>query len=273
MVSNTVRRIILERRCVVTDQMKQVVETFVDITNSQSGLSLDDATLRALLICCDAARLAQGVIIERMENRDEYVVTATRADLARMYDDSGPMLDSAWTVLEDGRSTSHPIDFTSLPTSEVAMTLRLIGAKSIHQFPIRRKSEVVGVLVLFGRSGNEMAEDASTYVQGVADATMAVVETERRLTQALELVGQLSKALESRVLIEQAKGIIAERYSMSQHDAFSWLRSLARNERGRLHDVAQRIVASTSAPFEPSGVKLNGHMADTTDRTGIKEVL
>ncbi|NBY12904.1 MAG: ANTAR domain-containing protein, partial [Actinobacteria bacterium] len=54
---------------------------------------------------------------------------------------------------------------------------------------------------------------------------------ERRTAQALELVGQLSNALESRVLIEQAKGVIAERYSMSQPDAFTWLRSLARNER------------------------------------------
>jgi hypothetical protein len=252
----------------MSDQLKQVIETFVDITNSQSGLSLDDATLRALLICCDSARIAHGVIVERMDNHQEYVVTATRTDLARMYEDSGPMLDSAWAVLENGQPTSHPIDFTLLPTSEVAMTLRLIGAKSIHHFPIRRKAEVAGVLVLFGRSGHEMANDTSTYVQGVADATMAVVETERRLTQALELVGQLSKALEGRVLIEQAKGIISERYSMSQHDAFSWLRSLARNERTKLQEVAQRIVMSTSESSKPHAVEYISRMAEAGDRSG-----
>lgn len=253
----------------MNDQLKQVVETFVDIMSPQSGLSLDDATLRALLICCDSARLAQGVIIERLENRDEYIVTATRADLARLYDDSGPMLDSALAVLEEGRSTSHSIDFSSLPTSEAAMTLRLIGAMSIHQFPIRVKTEVIGALVLFGRTGNEMAEDSSTYVQGVVDATMSVVETERRLARALDLVGQLSNALESRVLIEQAKGIISERYSMSQHDAFSWLRSLARNERGRLHDVAHRIVSSTSGSFHPHAADESSYLVESGDRPGV----
>jgi hypothetical protein len=146
------------------------------------------------------------------------------------------------------------------------MTLKLIGAKSIHQFPVKRKAEVIGILVLFDRSGGEMNDDLSTYVQGVANAAMAVVETERRTAQALELVGQLSNALESRVLIEQAKGVIAERYSMSQPDAFTWLRSLARNERGKLRDVAQRIVMSTSQSPALGGIGLHSDLVDSAGR-------
>ena len=250
----------------MTAQLQQVVDTFVDITNSQTGLSMDDATLRALLICCDTARLAQGVLIELLPARDEYVVTATRSDLARLYEDSGPMLDDAWTVIDQGREISRTIDYSNLPTSEVAMTLKLIGAKSIHQFPVKRKAEVIGILVLFDRSGGEMNDDLSTYVQGVANAAMAVVETERRTAQALELVGQLSNALESRVLIEQAKGVIAERYSMSQPDAFTWLRSLARNERGKLRDVAQRIVMSTAQSPALGDIVLHSDLVGSAGR-------
>jgi len=205
----------------MTAQLQQVVDTFVDITNSQTGLSMDDATLRALLICCDTARLAQGVLIELLPSRDEYVVTATRSDLARLYEDSGPMLDDAWTVIDQGREISRTIDYSNLPTSEVAMTLKLIGAKSIHQFPVKRKAEVIGILVLL---------------------------------------------LESRVLIEQAKGVIAERYSMSQPDAFTWLRSLARNERGKLRDVAQRIVMSTSQSPALGGIGLHSDLVDSAGR-------
>lgn len=226
--------------------LQQLVDTFVDITNSQVGLSMDDATLRALLICCDAARLGQGAIIELSSNREEYVVTATRTDIARFFDDSGPMLPEAWSVLESGVQASRHIDYANLPTNEVAMTLRLIGAKAVHHFPIRRRGEVVGVLVLYDRANGVLSEDLVTYIQGVGDAAMAMVDNERRVSQALDLVGQLSGALESRVLIEQAKGVISERYSLNQSEAFAWLRSLARNERGKLRDVAQRIVLSTA---------------------------
>jgi AmiR/NasT family two-component response regulator len=68
------------------------------------------------------------------------------------------------------------------------------------------------------------------------------------------------------VLIEQAKGVIAERYSMSQPDAFTWLRSLARNERGKLRDVAQRIVMSTSQSPALGGIGLHSDLVDSAGR-------
>ncbi len=61
---------------------------------------------------------------------------------------------------------------------------------------------------------------------------------------------QLQEALESRILIEQAKGVLAERYAMSVDDAFELLRRSARNHRTRLHALAAAVVASPETPTE-----------------------
>ena len=63
---------------------------------------------------------------------------------------------------------------------------------------------------------------------------------------------QLTHALESRIIIEQAKGILAERYSMSVDAAFELLRRSARSNRVRLHDLAQRVVEEEATPLEIS---------------------
>lgn len=228
----------------MSGKMEQVVGTFVDIVSSNAEISLEDVSLQALLACCDAARLTNGVLVETMPSGSEYVVTATRTDLANLFDDDGPLLSSAWGVLESGHSRSEIIDFANLPSSEVAMVLRLIGAKAMHVYPMRRRRDVVGALVLFDRTPKMHDAEASTFIQGVADVAATVADSERRLARATDMVSQLSIALESRVLIEQAKGVIAERHAMNQSEAFSWLRSQARNGRTGLRDVAHRVVQS-----------------------------
>jgi len=66
----------------------------------------------------------------------------------------------------------------------------------------------------------------------------------------LERTIQLQTALDSRVVIEQAKGVIAERESMSPEEAFQQIRRQARSERRRLHDIASEIVSTTSKPAD-----------------------
>ena len=76
-------------------------------------------------------------------------------------------------------------------------------------------------------------------------------ELMRRLVQALaERNAQLEHALESRIVIEQAKGVLAERWGIGPDQAFEALRSAARMNRIRIHDLAGRVVASPSTPSE-----------------------
>lgn len=69
---------------------------------------------------------------------------------------------------------------------------------------------------------------------------------------------QLQEALDSRVVIEQAKGIIAERYSVDMDKAFQLLRRGARSNRMRLHELAERVVRSPQTPPELTVVGLPG---------------
>jgi AmiR/NasT family two-component response regulator len=61
---------------------------------------------------------------------------------------------------------------------------------------------------------------------------------------------QLERALESRIVIEQAKGVLAERYALSVDDAFDLLRRSARSNRVSIHDLAGRVVTERSSPLE-----------------------
>jgi AmiR/NasT family two-component response regulator len=67
---------------------------------------------------------------------------------------------------------------------------------------------------------------------------------------ALERSGQLQQALETRIVIEQAKGVLAERFGLEVDEAFDLLRRASRSNRLRIHDLAARVVATKTTPPE-----------------------
>jgi ANTAR domain-containing protein len=86
---------------------------------------------------------------------------------------------------------------------------------------------------------------------GTPEEARATIQRLVELTSILaRRSAQLQGALDSRVAIEQAKGIVAERYSVSLDHAFQILRSAARSNRMRLHDVAARVTPAAETPPE-----------------------
>lgn len=82
---------------------------------------------------------------------------------------------------------------------------------------------------------------------GLEEARMLEVAHDR-IAELDEKVGQLQTALDSRIVIEQAKGILAERLAVSIEDAFDILRSAARSHRVKIHEVAQGVTRSRETP-------------------------
>jgi len=72
--------------------------------------------------------------------------------------------------------------------------------------------------------------------------------TNTELTELRARVRQLQTALETRIVVEQAKGMLAERFRMSIDDAFLLLRYAARSSRTNLHELAELVVTSPSTP-------------------------
>ena len=81
-----------------------------------------------------------------------------------------------------------------------------------------------------------------------SEAMNAVERLLRRVADLRRENEQLQTALESRIVIEQAKGVLAERHLLAPNDAFQALRTGARSDGRRLHDVAQEVLASRTTP-------------------------
>jgi hypothetical protein len=107
---------------------------------------------------------------------------------------------------------------------------------------MRLRGVVIGALNLFHVDPGPMRlADVST-AQAFADvATMAILQ-HRAATEAHALNEQLHRALNTRIVIEQAKGMIAEGRAVDMEQAFATLRSYARNHNRKLADVATEII-------------------------------
>jgi len=107
------------------------------------------------------------------------------------------------------------------------------GFRSVHAFPMRLRDDAVGALNLFSREPLEFAENEVRVVQSLADVATIGILQQRQLARADALTEQLQGALNSRILIEQAKGAMAYREKITPDEAFARMRSLARSERRR----------------------------------------
>ncbi|MDQ1645321.1 MAG: hypothetical protein QOJ50_1505 [Cryptosporangiaceae bacterium] len=119
------------------------------------------------------------------------------------------------------------------------------GFAAVHALPMRLRHDVIGALNLFDVAPGALSEETPRIAQALADvATIGLLQHRAILSRDL-MTEQLQTALNSRVLIEQAKGVIAERYCMDMAEAFVMLRKLARDTNRRLAELAGEIVDGT----------------------------
>ncbi len=123
---------------------------------------------------------------------------------------------------------------------------RAAGFESMAGVPLRLRADAVGALNLFSVTGGGLADEYKPVAQALADIATIGVLHERAIRDRQLVVTQLEGALESRVVIEQAKGILAERSGLTIDDAFAVLRDDARSHRRKLTDTARQLIADSS---------------------------
>ncbi|KUO16977.1 GAF and ANTAR domain-containing protein [Streptomyces dysideae] len=124
-----------------------------------------------------------------------------------------------------------------------AAQARETGYLATHAIPLRLRSRVVGALNLFQTTSHRLGDDDIALAQALADVATIAILQQRTLEQSHVENSQLEYALTSRILIEQVKGVLAERWNTSVDDAFAAFRSYARARHLRLSELATRIIA------------------------------
>ncbi|WP_328745242.1 GAF and ANTAR domain-containing protein [Streptomyces sp. NBC_00285] len=122
---------------------------------------------------------------------------------------------------------------------------RRSGFTAVQALPMRLRDEVVGALNLFHTTPAPISPVATPFAQALADVATISLLQQRTSERSTLLNEQLQTALSSRVLIEQAKGKLAERRHTDMEQAFTALRSYARSHNRRLSDVARAFIDET----------------------------
>jgi GAF domain-containing protein len=119
------------------------------------------------------------------------------------------------------------------------------GYRSVHAFPMRVRGKTIGAMNLFRTQTGEMSKEDIAVGQALADVSTISILQERTIREAATVNDQLQRALNSRVLVEQAKGMIAYMSDVDINEAFRLLRSHARSHNASLRDTAEAVLNRT----------------------------
>jgi hypothetical protein len=117
------------------------------------------------------------------------------------------------------------------------------GFASVHALPMRLRDSTLGALGLFGTEVGALNEDDLVLGQGLADVASVALLQDRAAADSAVVREQLQNALNSRVVLEQAKGVLAQLGNLEMDQAFAAMRGYARAHQLALSAVAQGIVA------------------------------
>jgi GAF domain-containing protein len=195
---------------------------------------------------------AAGLLLT--DERDTLQVVAASSERTRLLElfqlqtDQGPCVDCY--------HTGQPVSVADLPSAgrwpRFTAAAAEVGFAAVHAVPMRLRAEVIGALNFFDTNPGALGEGKLRIGQALADVATIGLLQQRAIHRRDLLSGQLQTALNSRILIEQAKGVLAERLHLDVADAFAALRSVARRNNRRLSELAQAIVDGTEQ-IPPAG--------------------
>lgn len=161
-------------------------------------------------------------------------------DLFQLQNDEGPCLECYRTGVPVG---TVRLDAAGSRWPRFAPTATGEGFATVLALPLRLRGRTIGALNLFGDSSSPPIGAAEIAVgQALADVATITILQDRLSRDRDVLTEQLQLALESRVVIEQAKGALANALGIGTDAAFELLRQLARRDRRRLVDVAEEVM-------------------------------
>ncbi|WP_331730114.1 GAF and ANTAR domain-containing protein (plasmid) [Kitasatospora sp. NBC_00070] len=231
---------------------QHVTEAFVEVADSLTGEFDVIELLHRLSVHCVGLLNVSAAGVLLADQHDELQLIAASDENTRLLElfalqhSQGPCVECYTT----GQQRTD-IDLTSPTVTEAwplfAASARDTGFKVTHAIPLRLHRRVIGALNLFQTRTGSISEEDVILAQAIADIATITIVRQRTLDQSqLERV-QLQQALNSRIVVEQVKGLLAERWQCPVDEAFTALRSYARSQHLLLADLGRQIIAGQIA--------------------------
>jgi len=205
----------------VIDFLQGLTQRCVSLLDvAEAGVALEDSSgvLRPVASSSERMRALELIEMQRVE---------------------GPCLDS-WRAGE--AVGADDLEVATVRWPRFAPAALQAGFRSVYALPLRLRRNRIGALNLFADRRMGLSEDDAALGQAMADVATIGILHERSLRESSVVTEQLQTALDSRVLIEQAKGMVAEQSGVDVDAAFALVRRYARDRNAKLTEVALKII-------------------------------
>ena len=247
------------------DREQQLAEAFVGLADTLvDEYDVIDVLDRLVgysvtLLAADAA----GIMLVDPRGRLRVVASTSEesdwTELMQIQADEGPCIDCV--------RTGQPVTVVDLDTAAArwprfAAVLRERTIpdegryRSVHALPLRLRGDAIGGMSLFHTRPGPLPEADLRLGQALADIATIGILQERAIRHGEVLTQQLQHALNTRVVIEQAKGVLAQLGNAPMHVAFAHLRHYARSHNVLLGEAARRVVADRGFAREVFGARV-----------------
>jgi GAF domain-containing protein len=212
--------------------------------------------------CVEAVDVdAAGVMLASPAGELQFVASSSESmrvlELFQIQTNEGPCVD----CYRDGLAiTNHALSESDGRWPLFTPKALAYGFRSVHSLPMRLRGRTIGALNLFRTHQGTLTEEDAAMAQGLADVATIAILQHRSSLDASVLNAQLNNALNSRIIIEQAKGMVRQSTNCAMDEAFSRLRQHARNHNEGLTDLATRVINNSIRPNDldqwvPTGAK------------------
>jgi GAF domain-containing protein len=228
----------------VTAHEPDLRTAFLILAESLAQSDIAQALNDLVAACVDHTSATEGGIVLADRDGVLHVVASTseraaEVEEAQLGTHEGPCLD----CVRDGEPVEVPdLDDTLDDWPDFARIAEDRGIRAVHATPMRLRGRTLGSLCLFAPTPGALSDRDAALVQTLADAATLSVLQQDAIDRGQVLSDQLQQALDSRVVIEQAKGALAHRLGVTPDEAFAHLRRQARSTGRRIHDIAEEVV-------------------------------
>jgi transcriptional regulator with GAF, ATPase, and Fis domain len=225
---------------------RDIIRAFVDLSNELvDEYDVVDMLARLTANCAGLLDVASAGLLLADSRGVLHLVASSSGrahhlEVFQLQRDEGPCLD----CFHSREAVVVPdLEAESERWPQFTRAARSVGFQSVHALPMRLHDAVLGTLGLFGDDKGRLEDDDLALAQALVHVASVAIVNEKSAADRATVNSQLQLALSSRIVVEQAKGVLAQLGALDMDDAFTILRRYARDHGHKLSAVAAQLVA------------------------------